>query len=126
MNKMVKVVLVFVCIILIFSTTNTYASTLGDVLSGGKDFIGSGNSSISELDDTKLKDVSNVVYNILLMISFIVVAVVGIILGIKYMMANVEDKADVKNSLLVFVIGCIVVYGAFGIWRVVVSFLNNL
>lgn len=126
-KKILKVFVLFIFIIFIINNTITYASTLGDVISGGKDFISAGSDEYDNTIDTeKLSETSDTIYNILLMISFVVVAVVGISLGIKFMMSGVEEKADVKKSLVGFFIGCIVVYGAFGIWKVMVNFLNTL
>lgn len=127
MNRkiLMKIFIVFILIIFTVNITNTHASALGDVLSGGKQFIESGEGHATSIDTDKLKNTSNSIYNILLMVSFVVVAAVGITLGIKYMMAGVDDKADVKNSLIVFIIGCLVIYGSYGIWRVLVNFLNG-
>lgn len=124
-KKVIGIFVIFMLLIFCINVTNTYASSLGDVISGGKSFIDSSSGNV-EIDTSKLQNTSNSVYNILLMISFIVVAVVGIILGMKYMMAGVDEKADVKKSLVVFFIGCIVVYGSFGIWKALVTALNTL
>lgn len=42
------------------------------------------------------------------------------------MMASAEDKAKVKESLLPFVVGCVVVFGSFGIWKLLVIFGQNI
>ena len=42
------------------------------------------------------------------------------------MMAGVEEKAEVKQALVVWAIGTGVAYGAFGIWKVLVTFLNEI
>lgn len=121
-----RIFIIFISIIVVINITNICnASTLGDTLSGAQDFIQSGNGNVS-INSNNLQETSNSVYNTLLMISFIVVAIVGISLGIKFMMSGVEEKADVKKSLVTFFIGCVVVYGAFGIWKVLVTFLNTL
>ena len=126
MNKKIVVIfIIFALLIFFINVTNTYASSLGDVISGGKEFVNSSKGDV-EIDSTKLSNTSSSIYNILLMVSFVVVAVVGIILGMKFMMAGVEEKADVKKSLVIFLIGCIVVYGAFGIWKVLVTALSSL
>ena len=126
-SKIFKIFLMLVLIIFIVNIASiAYATTLEDALSGGKDFIKSGKNNGVIMNSTNLKETSNSIYNTLLMISFVVVAVVGISLGIKFMTSGVEEKADVKKSLVVFVIGCIVIYGAFGIWKVLVTFLNAL
>lgn len=42
------------------------------------------------------------------------------------MLSSVEGKAEVQQKLIVYVIGCFVVYSAFGIWKLVVSILSAL
>lgn len=123
-----RIFIIFISIMVVINITNICnASALGDTLSGAQSFIQSGqhNGNVS-INNNNLQETSNGIYNTLLMVSFIVVAIVGISLGIKFMMSGVEEKADVKKSLVTFFIGCVVVYGAFGIWKVLVTFLNTL
>lgn len=126
-QKVLKILVIFICSICIINCTYTYAGTVGDALTDAKDFLSSRDEDLykDSLDKSQLSDASSSIYNALLMISFVVVAVVGITLGIKFMMANAEEKADIKKSLIIFLIGTIVVYGAFGIWKVAVNFLKN-
>ena len=126
MKKVLIVLIIFIEIILCISVTNkVYAADgLGEVISGGKDFMSSSSNEFSVSEDS-LKNTSTSLYNILLMLSFIVVACIGIYLGIKYMWAGVDEKAEVKNALIVFTVGCVVTYGAFGIWKVITVFLQN-
>lgn len=127
MKRIFKISLVFLTMIFLLNNTHTYAdSMLGNSISAGKSFLQSANGTISDEQERVLEDTSSGIYNTLLMISFVVVAIVGIILGIKFMMAGVEEKADIKQSLVIFVIGTCVAYGAFAIWKVVVTFLNNI
>lgn len=42
------------------------------------------------------------------------------------MVGSVEQKAKVKDSLLPYIIGCIVIFGAFGIWKIVLTILENV
>ncbi len=126
MKKVLIVLIIFIEIILCISVTNkVYAADgLGEVISGGKDFMSSSSNEFSVSEDS-LKNTSTSLYNILLMLSFIVVACIGIYLGIKYMWAGVDEKAEVKDALVVFTVGCIVTYGAFGIWKVIAGFLQS-
>ena len=117
-------ILLFSAIMILGISSQVKADGIDDVISGGKEFINSGNNGDVSIDESKLKSTSDSVYNILLITSFIVAAIIGVILGIKYMMAGVEEKADVKNALMIYVIGSVVAFGAFGIWKVIVSFLN--
>ena len=127
MKKVIKFLLLFLAVIFFLNNTYVYAdSLLGDSISSGKSFLQSASGTMSKDQEKSLKYTSNSIYNTLLMISFVVVAIVGIILGIKFMMAGVEEKADVKKSLIIFLIGTGVAYGAFGIWKVLVTFLNKV
>ena len=40
------------------------------------------------------------------------------------MIGSIEEKAQVKESLIPFVIGCVVVFGAFGIWKMVTELVS--
>lgn len=127
MKKVIKFLLLFLTVMFFLNNTYVYAdSLLGDSISSGKSFLQSASGTMSKDQEESLKDTSNSIYNTLLMISFVVVAIVGIILGIKFMMAGVEEKADVKKSLIIFLIGTGVAYGAFAIWKVLVTFLNKV
>ena len=74
----------------------------------------------------ELQNFSNMLYNALLIIGIIIAVIVGTILGIKFMIGSVEEKADIKKLLIPYIVGCIVVFGAFGIWKLVVTILANM
>lgn len=46
---------------------------------------------------------------------------VGIVIGIQFMVASAEDKAKVKEALVPYIVGCIVIFGAFTIWSIAVN-----
>lgn len=48
------------------------------------------------------------------------------VLGIKYMIGSIDEKADTKGKLMIYAIGCIVIFGAFGIWQLITNILLNL
>lgn len=84
------------------------------------------NEGSSQIDATELQNFSNMLYNALLIIGIIIAVIVGAILGIKFMMGSVGEKADIKKLLVPYVVGCIIVFGAFGIWKLVVTILANM
>ena len=56
-----------------------------------------------------------------------VIAVIAFMLiGLKYMMGSVEEKAKYKELLLPYLVGCAAVYGALGIWQVFVKILGSV
>ena len=42
------------------------------------------------------------------------------------MVGSVDQKAKVKDSLNPYIVGCIVIFGAFGIWKIVLTILENV
>lgn len=108
-------------------TKQDYSSdtSLSDVISGGDSFIQAGKDGSAKIDKGSLQNASSSIYNILLICGVIIAVLIGSIMGIKFMIGSVEEKAEIKAALVPFVIGCIVVFGAFGIWKIVVTIGNN-
>jgi len=78
------------------------------------------------LDEEQLQRTVNQVYNILLTIGIGLSVLVGAMLGIKYMISSVEEQAKIKETLIPYVLGCFVVFGAFGIWKIIIEFGQNI
>lgn len=108
-------------------TKQDYSSdtSLSGVISGGDSFIQAGKDGSAKIDKGSLQNASSSIYNILLICGVIIAVLIGSIIGIKFMIGSVEEKAEIKAALVPFVIGCIVVFGAFGIWKIVVTIGNN-
>ena len=39
---------------------------------------------------------------------------------------EIEEKAEIKTMLIPYIIGCVVVFGAFTIWKIVVDILQSV
>lgn len=89
-------------------------------------FISKGNRGNTVIDKENVKNVVTPLYNILLVIATIIAVGIISILGIRYMLGSAEGKAEIKNSLVPFIIGCIVVFGSFTIWKIVILMTENL
>ena len=118
--KIVSIIIIFVLILSIFPI-NSFSGWADDA----KTFLSKADQTAT-VDENKLASASNEVYGMLSSVGMVASVIVGIILGIKYMMASVEEKANVKESLTPYFIGCIVVFGAFGIWKLVITTFSGL
>ena len=98
--------------------------TLGEIISEGKNFINQAEDENIKQED--LKKMSDTIYNILLVVGIIAAVIVGLILGIKFMVEGVEGKAEIQKAFVPYIIGCIVVFGAFTIWKIVVEVLQTM
>ena len=72
-----------------------------------------------------VEEMSNGLYNFLLAIGTGVAVIVGAALGIKYMVTGVEEKVKIKETLLPYLISCVVLFGSFGIWKIAVTIAKN-
>ena len=118
--KIVSIIIIFVLILSIFPI-NSFSGWADDA----KTFLSKADQTAT-VDENKLASASNEVYGMLSSVGMVASVIVGIILGIKYMMASVEEKANVKESLTPYFIGCIVGFGAFGIWKLVINTFSGL
>lgn len=102
------------------------AAGISDFITGGDNFINAGKDGNVSIDEDKLADTSSYIYNILLLAGMSIAVIIIGILGIKFMIGSVEEKAQIKDAIVPFVIGCIVIFGAFGIWKIFVTMGKNL
>ena len=102
---------------------NNSEQSLEDMVSDANSFINSGEL---KLNQDALSNFSQTMYNILLAIGVVVAVIVGAIIGIKLMTSSIEEKAEAKKLLVPYVVGCAVVFGGFGIWKIVVTILQHI
>lgn len=106
--------------------TNTVSSESGmdDIISQGDGFEAAGSGTV--YDQQNLQSFSKSLYNILLAIGVAVSVIIGMTLGIKFTMAGVDEKADIKKQLFIYIAGCVIVFGAFAIWKLAVDVLAQI
>lgn len=128
MNLIRKTILNILILVLICTMlpVKSNAGTIDDIMGGAKNFLtqGTGAQEVT-INSDSIKSASDTIYNILLGVGILIALVVGAILGIHFMMASAEDKAKVKEALIPYIIGCIVIFGAFGIWKIAVTLGKN-
>ena len=125
MNKLVFVNVILIIFFLSISIKPVYADEgVSDIVSGADEFVESGGNT--RVDEVKLKNFSNTMANTLLNIGVAVAVIYSVVLGIKYMIGSMEEKAEIKESIIPFIIGCIVLFGSFTIWKIAVIVGNRL
>ena len=123
---MIGICILSLFLILIYPTTVS-ATSVDDIFTGADEFLekGGGQGAVDEtIDDQVLGETSDFIYNLLLGISMIIAVIVGMVLGIKYMMATSEEKAEIKQTLPAYIVSCRVVVGAFTIWTVIITLIQ--
>lgn len=105
---------------------NSYASAWGNIFETGQNFINEGKDSNLPINSNELKDIQDDIYNILLSLGIVLMVIIGAILGILYMFGSVEQQVKVKETLFPYIIGCIIMFSAFGIWKLVINIISSV
>ncbi len=100
--------------------------TIDEVINEAENFMNIGKNQSSKISTNNLQLGSNTLYNILLGIGIFLAVAVGMYLGIKFMLASAEDKAKVKEALIPYIAGCVVIFGAFTIWKLAITLLSGI
>ena len=116
----IVIIMYIVALLLMGEYSSVYGKGSMGWYDGARSFITSADSDI-KIDSASLNKPSSEVYNILTSFGMIVAVAVGLVLGIQYMISGAEEKAEVKQTLLPYMIGCIVTFGAFGIWKILIN-----
>lgn len=122
-----KILIITILLQFIICPNILQAVSLSGIIESGDQFLETGKDGASDTNtsasDITTRLIMNDVYSILMPIGIAATVIVGGILGIKFMLASAEDKAKIKESMVPYVVGCIVIYGAFGIWKLVIEIL---
>mgnify|MGYP004630298227 FL=1 len=128
-------IILFILQIIILPVQSNAASIWDDIFSSGDKFIQKGKDQATSSDqqsggsvisDKEIKEANSDIFNTLLSVGIVLAVLVGGVLGVKFMIASAEDKAKIKEAMIPYVLGCIVIFGAFGIWKLAITILNNL
>ncbi len=115
-----KRVIVLIAILVMMLTINTYA--LSDIIGGADSFI----TQPSDVNEQGLADLIKSLTNIGLVIGTIVAIGAGIIIGIKFMTDGANGRAELKQALTPYITGVAILFGAYGIWVIVINVFTGI
>ena len=130
---MKRIICLIVILVMMFTVNVCATDTLGDIINGANSFVsqptGVDEATVSQptgIDETKLADLIKSLTNIGLAIGTIVAVVVGVIIAIKFMTDGAQGRADLKTALTPYVIGVAILFGAYGIWVIVINVFTSV
>lgn len=125
-KKVFLALLIITLIFVLFSHfTVVQATSISNIITGADNFVNSGKQDSENAIDTQvLSDTVDLIYNTLLIVGTCVAVIVATVLGVQFITGSVEQKVKVKESILPFIVGCVVLFGAFGIWRLVIILMR--
>lgn len=127
-QNIVKILLIFIIIQFAFIPVHKSqaAGFVDSIISTGDNFVNEGKAQEQLMNGVQVKIQISKVYNILLSIGVVLSVIIGAILGLKYLFGSIDEKADTKQLLIPYIIGCVVIFGAFGIWRLIITLLSGV
>ena len=106
------------------SKVNSEEQNIDKLIQNGDTFLEGGTTD--QLDNTALQNFSKSMFNILFAVGVVVSVITGALLGLKLMVSSIEEQVEAKKLIIPYVIGCIVLFGGFGIWRILVTILQGI
>lgn len=126
MKKTLKIAMIIICLLFTILSINSNASGLSwDSIKDSADAFENAGSNQMISSDKIIETVLPVGQ----MLTAVGVAIVFggiIVLGIKYMIADPQQKGKLKQQLIGLVVSGVVIFGAFTIWRIAYNFFENL
>ena len=118
MKKIVVIFLVIILCLTIMIPTMSYASDsgLGDLNAYGG---GSGGSS------AELEQKAETILGIIQIIGIVISVIMFIVIGIKYMMGSIEERAEYKETLKPYLIGAFLLFSGTTVPQLIYQLTKN-
>lgn len=133
-DKMKRIMLTLTVIII--TTLLCYSSPVHandamstEIIGGGESFLNIGKGAYANnkpLDEGALNITSREIFNLLFAIAAVLAIGVGLVIGIQFITGSVDEKAKIKETLVPYIVGCIVIFSAFTIWKIVMELGNEV
>lgn len=129
-NKKKTIMLIVLAILTITIIINfsspTYAFNLVDMKNKADGFKEKGQGEANNiLSIESVEEQFIPIGQVLVTIASIVLVIVTLIMAIKYITANPEQKGKLKQQLIGLVVSIVVIYGAVGIWMLIRNLMEE-
>lgn len=118
MRKLTKILTVILLVAVMMTMFTTMASAAEGTV--GQLF----NKQASNTDG--LVNVGGNIVSIITTIGIIVAVIVLLVLGIKYMMGSAAEKAEYKKTMIPYLVGAVLIFGASAIAKAVVAMSESI
>lgn len=121
-----KILIVVFVLLIISSLIPIKVNAVSDMFQSADDFLAAGSSPTTVIDETKLQSTSGTIYKWLMTIAICVAVLIGAVIGVQFIVGSVEGKAKIQEALVPYIVGCVVIFGSFFIWKTLVNTGNSL
>ena len=130
MKSTIKLISIVLMTVVLTMSMPLYSKALSleELITNAESFEDAGNSggSSTGISEDSLQPISNMVSNVLLTIAIGVTVISAAVMAINFTIQSVEDKAKVKESMVPWIIGIFISFGAYGIWKIVMNIFYRM
>ena len=113
LSKIFAVLLILAIAMIAFTTVaNATAGDVANIFQKAEE---------SDVDTGDMTTVAGNIVNIITWVGIIVAIIVLLVLGIKYMMGSAAEKAEYKKTMIPYLVGAVLIFGASAIAKAVVK-----
>lgn len=117
MKKAYKVLSILMIVLMVMTIcANVFAAVNPDDIKADKD---------TNADDT-ISNIGSTILSIITSVGMVLAIIVVAVLGVKYMMGSAEEKAEYKKTMIPYLVGAILVFGATAIGKGVINMGQSL
>ena len=120
-SKLFKILIAFLLIIYFFLTSSSLAYSIENIFVDAKKITQKGKPIEETINRTELNKTAAFIFNLLKAIGIVILLALGIVLGIKFMVASADNKAKIKEALIAYSVSCLVFFSAYRIWAIAVN-----
>ena len=124
MSNKKKIFLTIILILVLIITITNVVYAADSIVDPRKDPTSFDPGGMS--DTEKLQDIGNRIIGIIQVIGTVTSVVVLIVIGIKYMVGSLEERAEYKKTMMPYIIGALFVFGITNILGIVSNITNGL
>lgn len=122
MKKTIQIMSIILVIATIFSLSMCTISMADETASSTIDALINNKGENTPEGISKL---GGTIINVVTTVAMIISIIMLLLLGIKYMMGSTAEKAEYKKSMIPYLVGAILVFGASGIAKFVISIADT-
>lgn len=120
-KKMIRILMIAICVI--FCISNMALALTGSELT--QKFKGEDGVDVSQ-GEGLVKDVVDIVLSVVRIVAIGIAVIMITLLGIKYIAAAPSEKANIKNQLITFTVGAVVVIGTTSILTMIKKAVDEI
>ena len=121
--KIVGIMMIAIALLVSFTKVSNATSSSGGIDASNIAGQLTGTASSAQGDLTTM---GNKIIGIITTVGVVVAVVVLLVLGIKYMMGSASEKAEYKKTMIPYLVGAILIFGASAITKVVVGLAQGV